>query len=281
MVSAFASSGTSLGLLSTALVLGLRHGIDWDHIAAIADITGTVTADSTEPTLAPVRQSTGRRAMYLATMYAAGHGAVVAALGAIALVAGQILPDWIDPIMERLVGVTLLALGLWILYSALNAVRTGGSLTLRSRWMLVGSGTRRLWQAVSRWGHGHAHDGEAHLHRIDGYGPRSAFGVGMIHGIGAETGSQVLLIASIGGADAQGLGGAMLVSFVAGLLVSNAVIAALTSAGFLATSRARVVLFGTSVVVAAFSVAIGVTFVLGATDVLPDLDATLRIVLGD
>jgi high-affinity nickel permease len=34
-----------LGLLALAglgVSLGLRHGIDWDHIAAITDITGSV-----------------------------------------------------------------------------------------------------------------------------------------------------------------------------------------------------------------------------------------------
>src|SRR5215218_1862554 len=33
-----------LGLLLTAFLLGLRHGIDWDHIAAITDITSTTAA---------------------------------------------------------------------------------------------------------------------------------------------------------------------------------------------------------------------------------------------
>ena len=36
--------GEALGLLLTALLLGLRHGIDWDHIAAITDITSTTAA---------------------------------------------------------------------------------------------------------------------------------------------------------------------------------------------------------------------------------------------
>src|SRR3972149_1988646 len=37
------------GLLGTALVLGIRHGFDWDHIAAIADVTSTsATADIAE-----------------------------------------------------------------------------------------------------------------------------------------------------------------------------------------------------------------------------------------
>lgn len=34
----------ALPLLATALLLGIRHGIDWDHIAAIADITSTSAA---------------------------------------------------------------------------------------------------------------------------------------------------------------------------------------------------------------------------------------------
>jgi hypothetical protein len=33
--------GGAIALLLTALVLGLRHGVDWDHIAAITDITST------------------------------------------------------------------------------------------------------------------------------------------------------------------------------------------------------------------------------------------------
>ncbi|HEV8545461.1 MAG TPA: hypothetical protein VGQ64_04160, partial [Candidatus Limnocylindrales bacterium] len=41
-----ATTGGVVGLLATALFLGLRHGIDWDHIAAITDITSTAAASS-------------------------------------------------------------------------------------------------------------------------------------------------------------------------------------------------------------------------------------------
>ena len=34
----------SIGILVTGLLLGIRHGIDWDHIAAITDITSTAAA---------------------------------------------------------------------------------------------------------------------------------------------------------------------------------------------------------------------------------------------
>src|SRR5437868_10204062 len=38
-----------IGLLGTALVLGFRHGFDWDHLAAITDVTSTTaTADAAE-----------------------------------------------------------------------------------------------------------------------------------------------------------------------------------------------------------------------------------------
>ena len=47
LLSATALAGTGLGLLVTGLLLGFRHGFDWDHIAAITDITSTTaTADA-------------------------------------------------------------------------------------------------------------------------------------------------------------------------------------------------------------------------------------------
>ena len=38
-VATTAPTASALTLLTTALLLGVRHGIDWDHIAAITDIT--------------------------------------------------------------------------------------------------------------------------------------------------------------------------------------------------------------------------------------------------
>src|SRR5437667_384549 len=46
-----------LGLLAGMIVLGFRHGFDWDHIAAITDITSTTTAshaDEDVPVIAPM-----------------------------------------------------------------------------------------------------------------------------------------------------------------------------------------------------------------------------------
>src|SRR5678816_3148232 len=39
-----APTAANVGVLVTGLLLGIRHGIDWDHIAAITDITSTTAA---------------------------------------------------------------------------------------------------------------------------------------------------------------------------------------------------------------------------------------------
>src|SRR4029079_18461359 len=164
-----ATPAADLGILLTGLLLGVRHGIDWDHIAAINDITHTTAAGgmaeaahtdqhrtvsgdhhehggpregraqdgahgaaTISPTLA-TRPSVGRarilsgqgEAIKLGTLYALGHGAVVIALGLAALAFGALLPDWLDPIMGRVVGFTLVALGLWVMYSVYRYARAG------------------------------------------------------------------------------------------------------------------------------------------------------------
>jgi len=262
---------SSLALLGTALTLGLRHGIDWDHLAAITDITVTSRGET----------RVSARAAYLASLYAVGHALVVALLGLAALVFGAILPAWVDPLMERLVGLTLVFLGAWVVYSLLRSWRGGESVRLQSRWMLLFAGVRRAWGAVEQLLHGHPHSGpdgtplRAHAHRLDGYGAGTAFGTGVIHGIGAETGTQVLLLAAVGGAAGQGLGIAMLIAFTAGLLVSNTAVALLASLGFVSSRRARTLYGGVAALTAGFSLVVGGHALLGLSDRLPDLQMAL------
>ena len=240
-------SAAGIGVLITGLLLGIRHGIDWDHIAAITDITSTTAAAGTAEaahtdqhltvpghvhghggthevrahdagpggaTLSPslaARPPMGRtrflegqaEAIRLGTLYALGHGSVVIALGLAALAFGALLPDWLDPIMGRVVGFTLVALGLWVMYSIYRYARGGEKFRLRSRWMLVFDGIRYGWRRFQARLHGHEH---VEPLEMSSYGARTSFGVGMIHGVGAETGSQVLLIAAVGGAASAGLG---------------------------------------------------------------------------
>ena len=266
----------SFTLLGTALTLGLRHGIDWDHIAAIGDITST-----TPPASRSRAAAINLRAVGLASLYATGHALVVVALGLAALSFGAILPEWIDPLMERLVGATLVVLGFWVVYSLVRAWRGGPDVRLQSRWMLLFSGVRRGWGAIQARLHGHAHTGVAHVHRVDRYGPKTAFGTGLIHGIGAETGTQVLLITAVGGAATQGLGVGMLLAFVTGLLVSNTAVAVLGSAGFVSARRARTVYLTVACLTAVFSLWVGSYALLGISDQLPDIQQPIVALFGE
>jgi hypothetical protein len=283
----------AITLLGTALALGFRHGIDWDHIAAITDITSTTTTVDTaelsesHPRMAGTnavakvpRLAFGKlelRALGLATLYALGHALVVACLGFAALYFEAILPAWVDPVMERVVGITLLVLGLWVFYSLVRYWRGEADFRLRSRWMLVFAGVRHAWHLIEHRAIGHAHEQEF---RVDQYGPRTAFGVGMIHGIGAETGSQVLIIAAVGGAASQGLGTAMMAAFLIGLLLSNGTLAFLTATGFISSTRAKGFYIIVGIVAGLFSLFVGAYFALGWSGQLPDLQQLLSFIGG-
>src|SRR5438128_6658869 len=109
-----------LGLIVTAFGFGFRHGIDWDHIAALTDITGS--------------QDETHRSMLFATLYALGHALVVFVLGFAAVVLAARLPSSVDGVMEHIVGLTLIGLGIYVFYSL---ARHGRDFRMRSRWMLV------------------------------------------------------------------------------------------------------------------------------------------------
>ncbi|HET8943979.1 MAG TPA: hypothetical protein VFO59_04290 [Dehalococcoidia bacterium] len=329
--------GGSIWIVAAAIALGFRHGIDWDHIAAITDITSTTAAiDQEEAWLVgepglmltdeshhgighvhseaqvataerrwmpggaitigpqvpnhphvhgPDEDGTGspngqmdavgafvhrqRPALVLGTMYALGHGGVVFVLGLAAILAREFLPGWIDPIMEKVVGVTLLFLAAYLFYSLYRFVRGGGEFHLRSRWMLVFAAVRNLVEAVrsrvlKRQGR--------HVHAAQQYGRRTAFGIGMIHGVGAETGTQVLVITTAVGADSQLAGVFALVGFLFGLLVSNSLITVISTIGFISSSRRQWIYAGAGLVAAVFSLVVGAVFLFDAADVLPSLD---------
>ena len=306
----------NLGVLLTGFFLGVRHGIDWDHIAAITDITSTTAAASMAvaahydqhrsvaghqhghggdvevrahdagpggATLAPAlagRPPMGRsrfvssqvEAVRLGTLYALGHGAVVVALGLAALAFGALLPTWLDPLMIRIVGLTLVALGLWVMYSVYRYARGGETFRLRSRWMLVFDGIRYGWRRFQARLHGHEH---VEPLEMSSYGARTSFGVGMIHGIGAETGSQVLLIAAVGGASSAGLGIPMLFAFVLGLLLSNFGIVLVSSVGFVSSQTRERLYVAIGAVAGGFSLFVGTIFLFGMNASLPDLGSIL------
>ncbi len=109
---------------------------------------------------------------------------------------------------------------------------------------------------------------------MSSYGAGTSFGVGMIHGIGAETGTQVLLIAAVGGASSAGLGVPMLFAFVLGLLISNFAIVLLSSVGFVSSQAREQIYVAIGAVAGLFSLFVGTIFLFGLDGMLPDLGAS-------
>lgn len=212
--------------LGFGLAVGIRHGIDLDHIAAITDITGSQNKDSF--------------ALKLAILYAFGHGIAVIALGLIVLVIGQTLPDSLDTVFGKIVGITLILLGIYVLFSI---VRDGISFKLKSRWMLI-------------------FDLLYHHPKIkeEKYSPASAFGVGMIHGIGAETPTQIGAFLVLLGVDGGVKAILFLLSFVLGIFTSNLVVAALSIRGYKNARKNKNIYLAMGLITAIFSIALGIVF---------------------
>jgi len=315
----------SVGVLAGALALGIRHGMDWDHIAAITDITSTTAAaESGErqlhnvnfavaaeehlalaaigggagaaTLLSPMHSrgperpdprviqflSAQRRSLALGTVYALGHGSMVIVLGLLAILFSEFLPAWVDPIMERVVGITLVLLGLYLLYSLYRYFRQGVEFRIRSRWMLVFAGVRRASHGVRTRitpGHTHPHT-TASATEVQQYGVATSYGIGLLHGIGAETGTQVLIIGTAVGAASTGMSVATLFVFVAGLLISNSFITVVTAAGFVSAGRRQAIYVTVGAVAAVFSLSLGFLYLSNSGGILPDLDPYFRWVGG-
>jgi high-affinity nickel-transport protein len=101
------------------------------------------------------------------------------------------------------------------------------------------------------------------------YGMGASVSIGIVHGIGAETGSQALLLAAAAGATSAITGSFLLIAFVVGLVVSNTLIAIATTAGFLRTDRHHKFRTALGIVIAIFSLVLGSIFILGTADRLP------------
>ena len=299
VIAAAAGETFGIGVIVSAFLFGFRHGIDWDHIAAITDITGS--------------QDDRSQAFAFGKLYALGHALVVFVIGVAAIVLGERLPPGVDDVMQRIVGATLVVLGVFVFTSL---IRHGREFRMRSRWMLIFSGTRNAYRKirpqrgdtedpdhahraepvhthaaedegvalavaedlpVSEWHHGH-HGRPGHHHHkhpepdaFMNYGRRTAFGVGMIHGVGAETPTQVLIFLAAAGASGKGAGVVVLLAFLVGLLTSNSLITLGSSFGFLRASQNWKIYVTVAVLTGIFSLVIGTLFLFGKSSLLPAL----------
>jgi hypothetical protein len=234
--------------LISCAVLGFRHGFDYDHIAAISDITSV--------------QEKASSAMRLGLLYAFGHASMIALLGGIVILFQLSFPPRLDSWAERLVGLTLIVLAIYVLGSL---VWGNPKAIPPSRAALIIRGFRKLRRRFTSAST--ASDQDENLN----YTGPVAFGVGIIHGLGAETPSQLalfLLAANLGGV-AKGIGG--MAMFLAGLLFMNTVMTASACGLFRSAAphpRVTRVVVGLTAV---YSFIIGCVFLLHSSNRLPPL----------
>jgi high-affinity nickel-transport protein len=241
-------------LAGTSFALGARHGLDWDHIAAITDLTSPRPGDEQAP------RRHARRGTALAWWYCAGHGLVLAVLGGLVLALGIGLPAGLDSAFEYVVGLTLVVLGGVVLFQ-LGRYRSDYRYT--GRIGLVVGALRRGWAR--------ARGRELPDDAMADVDSRGAFLVGLLHGTGASTPTQVVLFASAGASGSATSAALILGAFVAGLVVTDLAIAGAWVSGLLGSRRAPRVQLTLGLVTGLASLVLGALILTGYSDLVPPI----------
>lgn len=191
------SSGVGVILL-ISLLLGLRHTSDPDHLAAVTTLIASEE-----------RHRKARKAGFMGLLWGLGHGTALIVLGLPLVLFGRYLPDPVQQVAETLIGVIIVLL----------AVR----LLLRWRRGLYHAHTHTHYEGpVHRHVHSHREDeSHGHAHAVPQRTPLSAYGIGLMHGIGGSGGLTLLLLSTISN-PAQAA--AALLLFASGTAVSMALI---------------------------------------------------------
>ena len=229
-------------VLLVSLLLGLRHASDPDHLAAV---TTLIASERDHDKI--------RQAGFMGLLWGLGHGTTLILLGLPLVLFNRFLPELVQQAAETLIGGIIVLL----------AVR------LLMRWR------RGLYHV-----HVHNHDGReaphrhVHSHReseAHGHGhavghrtPLSAYGVGLVHGIGGSGGLTLLLLSTISG---RAEAAAALLLFAAGTAVSMALLSTAfglaIAGGPLARNFERV-----APILGVLGVAFGAWYALGAMGVI-------------
>lgn len=153
-----------------AVLLGLRHAADPDHLAAVTML------------IASGKERTARAAGKLGLAWGLGHGTTLTILGLPIVLFGAGLPEPVQQGAEIVVAVVIVFLAARLLV----------------RWHRGAFHVHEHAHAGVVHSHLHGHSqgvGHAHAHR-----PRSALGacaIGLLHGMGGSAGVSVLILASI------------------------------------------------------------------------------------
>jgi hypothetical protein len=163
----FVLSSRRMTELGIALLLGLRHAADPDHLVAV---TSLVAVDDGNP----------RRAARVGAWWGAGHAAVLVLLGLPLILLNAQLPAWLGASAETAVGVVIVLLAGRVILKWARGDYRAGPHAHRD-----GHPKRRH---LRREGSGHRH--------LQLRSPGQAVSIGVLHGLAGTGGVVLLLIAS-------------------------------------------------------------------------------------
>jgi len=165
------ADGASIWIvLVVAILLGLRHATDPDHIAAVSTL------------VAGGRDRAGRAAARLGLFWGLGHALTLFAFGLPIVLLDEYLPERAQQAAEVAVAVVIVLLAVRLL---------------------------QRWHRGQFHIHEHAHDGQRHVHvhphgrgrghahRHETRTPLGAFGIGLVHGMGGSAGVGILIVATV------------------------------------------------------------------------------------
>ena len=162
--------------LGIALVLGLRHASDPDHLVAVTSLVAADRGDT-------------RAAARLGAWWGTGHAAMLILIGLPLIFFKSAVPAWLENAAEKAVGAVIVLLALRVIV----------------KWM------RGDYRSTAH-AHVHAHETDVpherrfrHLRRGTGSAhqhkpvrtPQQAFGIGVLHGLAGTGAVVVLLIAAL------------------------------------------------------------------------------------
>jgi len=161
-------AGTALSMLTLGFLLGLKHAIETDHVAAVATIVS--------------QQRSIWRSSVVGAVWGIGHTASLLIAGILVLGLKLVIPGRLAVFLELVVGVMLVGLGMAPLR------RAGRSIRLHRH-------VHRHGQETHAHFHVHVGGDEAHQHRHLGL-PTRSFWIGVVHGLAGSGAVTVLVLAS-------------------------------------------------------------------------------------
>lgn len=186
---------SSLLLLVTGFIFGLKHALEADHLLAVTTLIS--------------KTRFFRVASGLAALWGLGHTLILLLVGALVLAFKLTIPDTAAVIFELIAGIVLAILGLQVLF---KLVKNKAHLRAHEHQGIVHT-------------HFHSHgDSDEHIHK------HKPLLLGMLHGLAGSAGLTILVLASV---KSFSLGMLYILVFGTGSIIGMIVVSSLVSLPFL------------------------------------------------